>query len=63
MSEPKKPTYSALLRKIERLERLVQEMHEEQQRSRRHVYELMAEKVDYKTRAEQAVRLLTGEDA
>jgi putative hemolysin len=63
MTTPKKPTYAALLRKIERLEKLVQEMHAEQQRARSHVYDLMAENVDYKMRAEQAVRLLTGEDA
>jgi putative hemolysin len=63
MTDPKKPTYAALLRKIERLEKLVQEMHAEQQRARSHVYDLMTEKVDYKMRAEQAVRLLTGEDA
>lgn len=62
MSNPKEQSRAALLRKIERLEKLVHEMHEEQQRSRRHVYELLAEKVDLQMRNQQAMRLLSGED-
>lgn len=62
MSE-RKPSYNALLRKIERLEALVQEAHHEQQKARHAYTDQLHELVDLKMRNEQAQRLLSGQDA
>jgi hypothetical protein len=58
----KKPTIPALLRKIERLEAQVRTLHIERQRAVANYGDILREVVEYKIRAEQAVRLLQGED-
>ena len=62
MSE-RKPSYNALLRKIERLEALVQKARHEQQKARHAYMDQLHELVDLKMRNEQAQRLLSGQDA
>lgn len=61
MSE-KKPTVAALQRKIERLTLQVRTLHEERQRAMRNYGDILAEVVELKARADQAIRLLQGED-
>jgi len=58
----KKPTVAALQRKIERLTNQVRVLHDERQRAVRNYGDILAEVCDLKSRAEQAVRLLQGED-
>jgi uncharacterized coiled-coil DUF342 family protein len=58
----KKPTVAALQRKIDRLTLQVRTLHEERQRAMRNYGDILAEVVELKARADQAIRLLQGED-
>lgn len=58
----KKTTVAALQRKIERLTLQVRTLHEERQQAVRNYGDILAEVVELKARAEQAVRLLQGDD-
>lgn len=59
----KKPSYNALLRKIERLEAALEVEKAESEKAFRIYADNLSELVDLKMRAEQAMRLLSGEDA
>lgn len=58
-----KPSYNALLRKIERLEAKLAETMADRDKLFRHYADSLGECVDLKMRVEQAQRLLSGEDA
>jgi hypothetical protein len=60
---PKKPSYAALLRKIDRLETALQVAHHEQQKARAAYTDTLTELVVLECRVKQAVALLQGEDA
>ncbi len=62
MNTPRKPSYNALLRKIERLEAQVVALTEQLEMERNIHYGDLRARVDLKVRAEQAVRLLQGAD-
>jgi len=62
MMSDKKPTVAALQRKIDRLTLQVRTLHEERQRAMRNYGDILAEVVELKARADQAIRLLQGED-
>ena len=58
-----KPSYNALVRKIERLEAELAETRADRDKVFRHYGDCLGECVDLKMRVEQAQRLLAGEDA
>lgn len=58
-----KPSYNALLRKIERLEAELAALRTDRDELFRHYADSLGERVDLKMRVEQAQRLLSGEDA
>jgi hypothetical protein len=60
MTKPKSP--AALRREVERLTAQVRALHLELATARRHYAENLSDLVDYKTRAEQAIRILQGAD-
>jgi len=63
MSEPKRPSYNALLRKIARLEDELAEVRQSQAKSFDAMREYLHESVDLRMRAQQAIAILNGEDA
>jgi hypothetical protein len=58
-----KPSYAALLRKIELLEAKLAALQADRDKVFRHYGDCLGECVDLKMRVEQAMRLLAGEDA
>jgi hypothetical protein len=58
-----KPSYAALLRKIERLEAELAETRADRDKVFRHYADCLSERAQLKMRVEQAQRLLAGEDA
>lgn len=58
----KRPSYNALLRKIERLEAAMQSAHIEQQLARQAASEYLRQMVEWKCRVKQAIAILNGED-
>ena len=58
-----KPTYNALLRKIERLEAKLAALQADRAKVFRIYADCLGECVDLKMRVDQAQRLLAGEDA
>lgn len=63
MSEPRRPSHNALLRKIERLEAELAEVRQSQAKSFAAMREYLHESVDLRMRAQQAIAILNGEDA
>jgi len=58
-----KPSYAALLRKIEILEAKLAALQADRDKVFKHYADGLGERVDLKMRVEQAMRLLSGEDA
>ena len=58
-----KPSYAALLRKIERLEAKLAALQADRDKVFRIYTDCIGQRVDLKMRVEQAMRLLAGEDA
>lgn len=58
-----KPSYNALLRKIERLEAELAETRADRDKAFKRYADGLGDRVDLKMRVEQAMRLLSGEDA
>lgn len=62
MTTQKKPTVAVLQRKIERLEAQIEAMREMDRRTGAVYSSMLGDITDYKIRAQQAIRILSGED-
>jgi len=62
MTTAKKPTVAALQRKIERLEAQIEAMREMDRRTGAVYSSMLGDITDHRVRAQQAIRILSGED-